>query len=490
MPFIRFVFTLMVQFAGAALWFLRRLGRKLASVSPKTWIKLSLIPLGIALFFYLLTFLISAALSRIAVLEFLLMLAPKEKLSGVNVLVLGVDNTAKVQRADTLMVIHLDSEKNRIGVLSIPRDTRVQIPDIGWTKINHAYAYGGVPLTRQTVSDFIRVPIDYHIKVDMSGVEALIDQIGGVTVEVPKDLYYMDQAGDLYIDFKKGNQTLNGKQAVQYLRFRHDGKADLGRIERQQSFVQAFAQKMLDSGNTTELPIILGKMSRMVDTDMSSRQIAGLALQFRDAFHANRLDTATLPGSVALIGGVSYWRPDLATLDKVVGQTLMGFGSIADKEVVAKIKTEDKDASKDSRRNMTLKEVNWLSKQTDLDKPKQQLKQDKLIVEILNGYGGIGEANRLAAHLKKFGITVKRTGNAASFNYKETLIVDWKGKMDSSLALSQLLSIDPTKIIVYDRPEKTLGITIVLGKDWLTSKQHIYTQKPIQEAKPAKAATP
>ncbi len=483
MPFIRFVFTLVIQSVGATLWFLARLGRKLARVSPKTWIKLSLIPIGIALFFYILTFLISAALSRIAVLEFLLMLAPKEKLSGVNVLVIGVDNTAKVQRADTLMVIHLNAEKNRIGVLSIPRDTRVKIPEIGWTKINHAYAYGGIPLTRQTVSDFIRVPIDYHIKVNMSGVETLIDQIGGVTVEIPKDLYYMDQAGDLYIDFKKGNQNLNGKQAVQYLRFRHDGNADLGRIQRQQSFVQAFAKKMLASGNPTELPIILGRMSRMVDTDMSSRQIAGMALQFKEAFNANRMDTATLPGSAALIGGVSYWRPDLATVDKVV-QTLMGFGSIADKEVIAKINTEDTDASKDSRRNMTLKEVNWFSQQTDLNKPKQYLKQQKLVVEILNGYGGAGQANRLAAHLKKFGIAVRRTGNAASFQYKETLIVDWKGKMDASLALSQLLSIDPTKIIVYDRPEKTLGITIVLGKDWVTSKQHIYEQKPIQEAKP------
>ena len=238
-----------------------------------------------------------------------------------------------------------------------------------------------------------------------------------------------------------------------------------------------------DSGNPTELPIILGRMSRMVDTDMSSRQIAGLSLQSKEAFNANRLDTATLPGSAALIGGVSYWRPDLATIDKVI-QTLMGFGSIADKEVIAKINTEDTDASKDSRRNMTLKEVNLFSQETDLDKPKQYLKQQKLVVEILDGYGGAGQANRLAAHLKKFGIAVRSTGNAASFQYKETLIVDWKGKRDASLALSQLLSIDPTKIIVYDRPEKTLGITIVLGKDWVTSKQHIYEQKPIQEAKP------
>jgi len=483
MPFIRLVFTLLVKLMHIVRLLLGGLGKKVSKLSPKTWLKIALIPIGLMVCFYLFTLMVSAALSRVAVLEFLLMLAPKEKLSGVNILVIGVDNTAQVQRADTVMVIHLDAEKNRIGVLSIPRDTRLQVPKIGWTKVNHAYAYGGTPLLRETVSDFIRVPINYHIKVDLSGVESLIDQVGGVTIDVPKDLYYMDQAGDLYIDFKQGSQTLNGKQAVQYLRFRHDADADLGRIKRQQSFVQAFAKKMLDTGKTAELPGMLGKMSRMVDTDMSSKQIAGLALQFKEAFDANRLDTGTLPGSVALIEGVSYWRPDLSAVDRVVGRTLLGFGSIAEKEVVATIKTEDKSASKDARRNMTLKEVNWFSQQTDLEKPKQYLRQSGLIVEILNGYGGAGEANRLAAHLKQFGITVRRTGNAASFQYKETLLVDWKGKLDASLALSQVLSIDPTKIIVYDKPEKTLGITIVLGQDWVTSKQHIYEQKLSQETK-------
>jgi len=161
----------------------------------------------------------------------------------------------------------------------------------------------------------------------------------------------------------------------------------------------------------------------------------------------------------------------------------LGFGSIAEKEVVAKIKTVDKEAGQDARRTMTLKEVNWFSQQADLEKPKQYLKQANLVVEILNGYGGAGEANRLAAHLKKFGISVKRTGNAASFQYKETLIVDWKGKLDASLALAQVLSIDPTKIIVYDKPEKTLGITIVLGQDWVTSKQHIYEQTSSETTK-------
>ncbi len=282
MPFIRFIFTLVIRFISVLFLLLRTLSKKAGKLSPKTWLKLALIPIGLSLLFYLFIFMVSAALSRVAILEFLLMLAPKDKLSGVNILVVGVDNTAKVQRADTIMVIHLDSDKNRIGVLSIPRDTRLQVPTVGWTKINHAYAYGGIRLLRETVTDFIRVPINYHIKVDLSGVEALIDQVGGVTVQVPKDLYYMDQAGDLYIDFKKGNQNLNGKQAVQYLRFRHDADADLGRIQRQQSFVQAFAKKILDSGKTSELPGMLNRMSRMVDTDMSARQIGGLALQFKD----------------------------------------------------------------------------------------------------------------------------------------------------------------------------------------------------------------
>ena len=129
--------------------------------------------------------LLSTALSRAYVLEFLIAIMPKTKLNGVNVLVMGIDNTKDVQRSDTIMVLHLDSDQNRIGVLSIPRDSRVSIPGVGLTKINHAYAYGGAPLLKRSVIEFLGIPIDYYIKINLEGVQNLVDDMGGINVDIP-----------------------------------------------------------------------------------------------------------------------------------------------------------------------------------------------------------------------------------------------------------------------------------------------------------------
>ena len=222
--------------------------------------------------------------SQMTVIEALIHLTPKTPLQGVNILAFGVDETKTSKRADTIIVLHLDNESKHIGVLSIPRDTYVKVEGYGSTKINHAYAYGGVKLLQDTVSAFLSVPINHYIKVDLKSVSNLIDNIGGIKLNVEKDLHYIDYAGDLHIDVKKGKQTLGGDQVVQYLRFRQDNEGDIGRIRRQQTFLKAFANKLSQSGKFIELPKIMKEVSKTIKTDLSKKQMIGLSVQFSDAF--------------------------------------------------------------------------------------------------------------------------------------------------------------------------------------------------------------
>ncbi|NBV41739.1 LytR family transcriptional regulator [bacterium] len=468
--------------------FFKKLSSIYKTLKRKKWFFLIKIPAYFLIAYAIWAFVLATALSRAIVLEFLITLMPKTKLNGVNVLVVGIDNTADVQRSDTIMVLHLDASKNRIGVLSIPRDTRVNIPGVGLTKINHAYAYGGISLLRHTVVEFLSVPVDYTIKVNLDGIQSLVDQVGGVVVDVPKNMYYMDQAGDLYIDLKKGRQSLNGHQAMEYLRFRHDNNSDIGRIKRQQDFIRSLADRVVELGDKAELPQIISKLSASVETDMSNRQMAGLAVQFRDALEANQIDVGTIPGTVALVAGVSYWKPDITLMDQTIGTILLGINRTAE-QPAQKIITADKSASEEARRTVTLKEVNRVAAQTELaaTKPTQNAKtkakalKPGMVVEVLNGTGIPGEANRAASQLKKLGLRVKRTGNAGSFKYANTIIVDWRSQIDYSVALAQVLSVDPSKIIVYDRPEKSIDATIVIGKDWTQKHSRISKTPPAKK---------
>jgi len=407
-------------------------------------------------------------MTRVSVLEFFMLFLPQTQLNGVNILAFGIDDTKGVQRADTIVVFHLDPDRHRIGALSIPRDTRVDITGHGLKKINHAYAYGGVTLLKQSVSKFLGIPIHYYVRFNLEGVSKIVDEIGGINMDVDRNMLYRDEAGDLYIDLKKGNQELNGSQVVQYLRFRHDNEGDIGRIHRQQKFMQAVAKKVTETGRLIQLPSIIRRVSTMVQTDLSTREMINLAVQFGDSLSKGNVDKATVPGEVGLIAGVSYWKPDMTRLDKLMENVIMGIHQ--DATVNNQVKTVDVKASQDSRRQLTLKEV---SRAVIQEQGVYEMAHLKMSVEILNGYGAPQVAFDAAAYFKSWGAKVNRVHNAGSFSYNETLIVDWKGDVNKTVAIAKLLGIDASRIIVYDRPNKALDITIVLGNDWPALKSKL-----------------
>jgi LCP family protein required for cell wall assembly len=215
------------------------------------------------------------------------------------------------------MLLHIDPNRKEASLVSVPRDTLVVIPGRGLDKVNHAFAYGGADLSRKTLEDFFHLSIPYYITIDLSGIEALIDKIGGVEIEVEKRMYYVDYAGGLFIDLHPGKQRLNGKQAMGYLRFRHTDN-DFARIARQQKFLKALASELMKKENFFQSPALFLSLLSCIETNLNSRQILALSLILRNGLEEGRLTMATVPGSDLLVDGIYYWKPDPTATQEMV----------------------------------------------------------------------------------------------------------------------------------------------------------------------------
>ncbi len=408
-------------------------------------------------------------LSQWNFVNFLIHVLPQTKVSPAdNILVLGVDELRGNSRSDTIMVINVNRATKKIGLLSIPRDSRVNIKGMGLDKINHAYAYGGVELVKDSLSDFLQIPIRYHVVLKLSGVKEVIDEIGGVEIDVKKRMYYVDKAGDLYIDFKPGKQNMDGKNATGFLRYRHDLQGDIGRIDRQQQFIKAVISKMLLPQNLVKLPKLVSDKDKYVESNLSVGQILGLAVEFKDSLERGDLKVNTLPGDVVLISGLYYWQVDMASATKMIDDTLHGFkeSQIVKKEITSNIKLANKSFGKP--KILTLVEIKKFMPEEEKLSGKNNIfeKGITISVEVLNGNGVTGSAAIVGDILKAKGIVVSRIDNGAHFKYENTVLVDWKGKTSESLRLAKAMNINPANIIMYSLPAKTIDMCLVLGKDW------------------------
>ena len=221
------------------------------------------------------------------------------------ILMVGVDNRDgdNAGRTDTIILAFLDMTNNKINLLSIPRDTYVQIPGTSTkTKINHAYFYGGITMTMSTIEDFLGIDIDDYVIIDFKGFAEVVDAIGGVTVDVEMDMYKQWEG----INLKAGTQTLNGTDALGYVRFRGTASADIGRIERQQKFLKLLAEKLISVSNVFKIPQLVSIGLENVSTSMSNGESVSLATSLVKMDLAN-MQMFTVPGSGKYINSVSYW---------------------------------------------------------------------------------------------------------------------------------------------------------------------------------------
>jgi polyisoprenyl-teichoic acid--peptidoglycan teichoic acid transferase len=201
------------------------------------------------------------------------------------------------QRADTLMLLHIPADRKNIYTMSIMRDLWVEIPGHGQAKINAALALGGTPLLVQTVESIFKQRIDHVVMMDFQGLKGLTDALGGVTVAIKVPFNSSHLKGR---DFQTGPNTLNGEEALAFVRERYayaDG--DYQRVRNQQDYLKAVIQKSID-GQTLSNPVtvnnMVGALSPYVSVDkaLDAVTLAGLALQLKDVRAKNTV-MFTLP---------------------------------------------------------------------------------------------------------------------------------------------------------------------------------------------------
>lgn len=221
--------------------------------------------------------------------------------------------------SDAMMFVRIQPVTHRIDVLSIPRDTLVTIPGHSPNKMSVVNFLGGTSLVKRTVEGLLSMPVQHTVRLNMEGVSRLIDTIGGVDVLVERPLNYDDNTARLHIHFARGRYHLDGKRAMEYLRFRHDALGDIGRVHRQQAFLRSLLTQTLKKMTLWQLPSIVKAIQDNTQTDISASMIwqlgAWYCLDTRKSLHF-----AVVPGKFDFYARSSIWRADRGALTTLLQQ--------------------------------------------------------------------------------------------------------------------------------------------------------------------------
>jgi LCP family protein required for cell wall assembly len=217
------------------------------------------------------------------------------------VLVLGTDQVA--DNTDVMLTVQVKDGTTQ--VTQVPRDTFVDSEGYGVLKANALVATGGVEAAKQEVGQLVNAPVDRYLRVNLRAVQRLADALGGVDVDVPKRMYYVDNSQGLYIDLYPGRQLLKGEALEGFLRFRHDELGDLGRMERQKLVLREVFRKLAQPSTLAQLPALLKIAGDDVKTDLTPVEMG----QLLTAMAGSKLSTSQLPGRVFWQNDLSYWMP-------------------------------------------------------------------------------------------------------------------------------------------------------------------------------------
>ncbi|EMT37968.1 LCP family protein [Thermoanaerobacter thermohydrosulfuricus] len=347
-----------------------------------------------------------------------------EAIQKINILVLGVDETSPTdpRRSDTMILLSYNPKTNKAYILSIPRDTMIKLDKYGTQKINAAYPIGGPQLAMDMVSQLIGEPVDYYVKIGYEGFKQLVDDLGGVEMNVPMDMNYDDNAGNLHIHLKKGVQLLDGEKALQLVRFRHGyAEQDLERVKVQREFLLAMFQKAKDPSTLLKIHRILKTINQYVETNIPPTTMLKYA-DYLLKLDKDNIKTATVPGTPQYIDGVAYYITD----PQKVLQFMDNLNDERDDTAIAANKKDIK-------------------------------------IEVLNGGGIPGAATKTADLLKQQGYDVVKIGNVIGTTYNTTQIIN---RTDDKKIVEDLKKILKNAIVVEDtNGDSNVDITIILGKN-------------------------
>lgn len=383
----------------------------------------------------------------------------KEKRGDINqtIAVFGVDKDGT--RTDVIFVVNVNSATNKVKVLSIPRDTKVNWTEkqneklreiAGYSrsvsKINEMTAYGGIEniryFTIDEIENILGVKVDNYVLVGLDSFRQIVDAVGGVEVNVPefrgRGLQYDDYEQDLHIHLDPGVQVLDGAQAEGLIRFRKDNygnsypEGDKDRVKVQQEFLNAFAKKVLSPSVIPRLYNIISTVFANVSTDIKLTEIPTY-LSYLNEFSADNIDFEIIDGEGGMENGASYYFIDYDKLDETIQKVFY------DTEVATDATEGESEAATD------------------------EVVIDKTVkVEVYNATGVNGVAGGLKDKLEKLGYTVPRIDNYTKQNLVETLVY----AKDEAKA-KQFLEYLPAGTIVATSQTIDQDVQLILGTDYL-----------------------
>lgn len=411
-----------------------------------------------------------------------------------NILLMGEDNVEGSRRSDTILFITVDLDDKNMRVMSLPRDTRVEIPRHGVQKLNHAFAFGGPELMKATIEKYLGQPILYYVLVDYDSFPEFVDMLGGVEVDVQKRMRYVDRAGHLDINIQPGKQVLDGKQALHFVRFRKDALGDIGRIQRQQQFIKALIKKAYDPRIIVKFPELAAQAMKIFRTDMAPKLAVQLAGYTQHELGRDRMFFSTLHGEPAMINRLSYWIGDVESANAflnapyeelVSGDLREGKGKKGREVHFSNAMNElDKPESKDEKAKEAVSDdagattAGGGAKKSGAAAAADAMTKDQLLatisirsmpeaVAVLNGTGKGGVSSLIATRLQQLGVDVVYSGNAKHFDYEHNNIVyptnASASVRETAKILGSLLGI-PKNLV---RPSKqAFYASIIAGHDY------------------------
>ncbi len=230
---------------------------------------------------------------------------------NISIMIVGIDDSEKRSqgegnsRSDALLVATLNNKDKSIKLISIPRDSYVYIPTVGYKdKITHAHAYGGIDATRETVEGLLNVPIDYYFRVNFDAFIEIVDALGGVTVDVPYEINELDENDKRTVHLMPGTQEVNGREALALARTRHQD-SDVERGKRQQMILEAIASKATSVTSFTKYDKVLAAVGNNMQTDMTFDEMKSLFAYLQNGMPD--IDSLSLKGSDDMSSGIYYY---------------------------------------------------------------------------------------------------------------------------------------------------------------------------------------
>lgn len=237
----------------------------------------------------------------------------------VTILLVGVeDYQDDTGRSDALILITLNPKTKEVVTLSIPRDTRTYIEvEDRKDKINHSYAYGGLEATIETVESMLDIPVDYYVETNIKGFQEIVDELGGITVDVPFDFRQQAAGNHKWFYFQEGEMHLGGIEALAFVQMRkQDPRGDFGRQDRQQEALRAIADKALSISSITKADDVIDAVSDNTRTNITLRELLGMR-NFYSEIKNKEITRLNIKGEDKYINDIYYYVPFEESIDEI-----------------------------------------------------------------------------------------------------------------------------------------------------------------------------